>query len=108
MTFLALKQGGESGFDAASKAEGRKRNLVVDTMGLIPPLKSAIPMVPTVGSALATSNSDTTSASKSYGAQETARRDPAQPRADSKLDISAARVGLAEARMLLNRLACRI
>lgn len=28
-------QGGESGFDAGKKVKGRKRNLVVDTMGLI-------------------------------------------------------------------------
>jgi transposase len=28
-------QGGESGFDAAKKVKGRKRNLVVDTMGLV-------------------------------------------------------------------------
>jgi putative transposase len=28
-------QGGESGFDAATKVKGRKRNLVVDTMGLV-------------------------------------------------------------------------
>jgi putative transposase len=28
-------QGGDSGFDAAKKVKGRKRNLVVDTMGLI-------------------------------------------------------------------------
>lgn len=28
-------QGGESGFDAAKKVKGRKRNLVVDTMGLL-------------------------------------------------------------------------
>jgi putative transposase len=31
----ASPQGGESGFDAAKKVKGRKRNLVVDTMGLI-------------------------------------------------------------------------
>jgi len=28
-------QGGESGFDAGKKVKGRKRNLVVDTMGLV-------------------------------------------------------------------------
>jgi hypothetical protein len=28
-------QGGESGFDAAKKVKGPKRNLVVDTMGLV-------------------------------------------------------------------------
>jgi putative transposase len=28
-------QGGECGFDAAKKAKGRKRNLVVDTLGLV-------------------------------------------------------------------------
>jgi transposase len=31
----ASPQGGESGFDAAKKIKGRKRNLVVDTMGLV-------------------------------------------------------------------------
>lgn len=31
----ASPQGGESGFDAAKKVKGRKRNLVVDTMGLV-------------------------------------------------------------------------
>ena len=31
----ASPQGGESGFDAAKKVKGRKRNLVVDTMGLL-------------------------------------------------------------------------
>lgn len=31
----ASPQGGESGFDAGKKVKGRKRNLVVDTMGLV-------------------------------------------------------------------------
>lgn len=31
----ASPQGGDSGFDAAKKVKGRKRNLVVDTMGLL-------------------------------------------------------------------------
>jgi hypothetical protein len=31
----ASPQGGESGFDAGKKVKGRKRNLVVDTMGLL-------------------------------------------------------------------------
>jgi putative transposase len=31
----ASPQGGASGFDAAKKVKGRKRNLVVDTMGLL-------------------------------------------------------------------------
>jgi putative transposase len=31
----ASPQGGGSGFDAAKKVKGRKRNLVVDTMGLL-------------------------------------------------------------------------
>jgi hypothetical protein len=31
----ASPQGGESGFDAGKKVKGRKRNLVVDTLGLL-------------------------------------------------------------------------
>lgn len=31
----ASPQSNESGFDAAKKVKGRKRNLVVDTMGLV-------------------------------------------------------------------------
>jgi hypothetical protein len=99
----ASPQGGESGFDAAKKVKGRKRNLVVDTMGLVialtvtaasvqdrdaaaavvakraprhPGLRSSIPTVRTAVNALATSSSYTTFASKSYGAQGTARREP--------------------------------
>ena len=45
----------------------------------LPALKSSIPMVPTAVSALATSNSYTTSASKSYGAQGTVQREPCTP-----------------------------
>ena len=31
-------QGGENGFDAAKKAKGRKRNVVVDILGLVLPM----------------------------------------------------------------------
>jgi putative transposase len=96
-------QGGESGFDAAKKVKGRKRNLVVDTMGLVIALTVTAASVQdrdaaaaVVGqacskapclerlytdgaygaSALTISSSYTTSASKSYDAQETVRREP--------------------------------
>lgn len=34
-THCTSPQGGDSGFDAGKKVKGRKRNLVVDTMGLV-------------------------------------------------------------------------
>jgi hypothetical protein len=96
-------QGGESGFDAGKKVKGRKRNLVVDTMDSVVALKvtaasvqdrdaaAAVvaqacskapgpkvftPTVRTEESVLATSSSCTIFVSKSYGVQETARREP--------------------------------
>ncbi len=96
-------RGGESGFDAGKKVKGRKRNLVVDTMGLVialtvtvasvqdgtppqrlsskrvrrrPSSKSSTPTVPTLANALAPSSSNTIFVSKSSGVLETAQPAP--------------------------------
>jgi transposase len=93
-------QGGESGFDAGKKVKGKKRNLVVDTTGLViavtvtaasvqdrdaaaavvaqacakvPDSKSSTQTVHTAASALATSSSNTTFKFKSYGVRGMAR-----------------------------------
>lgn len=167
-------QGGESGFDAAKKVKGRKRNLVVDTMGLVIALTVTAASVQDRDAAAAVVAQACSKApgleklytDGAYGGKcardieqlhhirvEVVRRpdngmtgtlhDPtrtsepvAQPKAgfvvqpkrwvverthawterwrrtvmhhDRKLDISAAWVWLAEARMLLNRLAYRV